>query len=99
MRNVIWAILLILPSQALYAQQAGTPDFASQNKDMLVGSILAVSRHDVVKTGVLYGAIGVFHYIFRRRFLLISTDPEQAEAQGISLASGIFCSTHRSDWS
>src|SRR5215469_3647011 len=54
-------------------------------KDMLVGNILAVSRHEVAKTALLYGAIGVFHYIFRRRFLLISTDPEQAEAQGISI--------------
>src|SRR6266478_3373248 len=54
-------------------------------KDMLVGNILAVSRHDVIKTAVLYGVIGVFHYIFRRRFLLISTDPEQAEAQGMSI--------------
>ena len=54
-------------------------------KDMLVGNILSVSRHDVFKTAVLYGVIGVFHYIFRRRFLLISTDPEQAEAQGISI--------------
>jgi zinc/manganese transport system permease protein len=54
-------------------------------KDMLVGNILAVSRHDVVKTAILYGVIGVFHYIFRRRFLLISTDPEQAEAQGMSI--------------
>jgi zinc/manganese transport system permease protein len=54
-------------------------------KDMLVGNILAVSRHDVVKTAILYSVIGVFHYIFRRRFLLISTDPEQAEAQGMSI--------------
>src|ERR1700747_2454503 len=54
-------------------------------KDMLVGNILAVSRHEVLKTALLYGAIGGFHYIFRRRFLLISTDPEQAEAQGISI--------------
>ena len=54
-------------------------------KDMLVGNILAVSRHEVVKTALLYGAIGLFHYIFRRRFLMISTDPEQAEAQGISI--------------
>jgi zinc/manganese transport system permease protein len=54
-------------------------------KDMLVGNILAVSRHEVAKTALLYGAIGLFHYIFRRRFLLISTDPEQAEARGISI--------------
>jgi zinc/manganese transport system permease protein len=54
-------------------------------KDMLVGNILAVSRKEVLKTAVLYGVVGAFHYIFRRRFLLISTDPEQAESQGISI--------------
>ena len=54
-------------------------------KDMLVGNILAVSRQDVIKTAVLYGAIGLFHYIFRRKFLLISTDPKMAEQSGISI--------------
>jgi zinc/manganese transport system permease protein len=54
-------------------------------KDMLVGNILAVGRHEVSKTALLYGAIGIFHYIFRRRFLLISTDPAAAEAQGMSI--------------
>src|SRR5947207_6846097 len=54
-------------------------------KDMLVGNILAVSRHEVLKTAVLYGIIGIFHYIFRRRFLLISTNPEQAEASGMNI--------------
>src|SRR5690349_16967510 len=54
-------------------------------KDMLVGNILAVSKYDVIKTAMLYGVIGLFHYIFRRRFLLISTNPEQAEEQGLSV--------------
>jgi zinc/manganese transport system permease protein len=54
-------------------------------KDMLVGNILAVSRADVAKTALLYGAIGAFHYIFRKKFLLISTDPAQAEASGMSI--------------
>jgi zinc/manganese transport system permease protein len=54
-------------------------------KDMLVGNILAVSRPEVVKTALLYGAIGLFHYLFRRKFLLISTNPAQAEASGISI--------------
>jgi len=51
---------------------------------MLVGNILTVSWPEVAKTAVLYGAIGLFHYIFRRKFLLISMHPEEAEAQGIS---------------
>lgn len=54
-------------------------------KDMLVGNILAVDRHEVVKTAILYGAIGLFHYIFRRKFLLISTNAAEAEAQGMSI--------------
>ena len=54
-------------------------------KDMLVGNILAVSRPEVIKTAVLYGAIGLFHYVFRRKFLLISTDPKMAERSGISI--------------
>jgi len=54
-------------------------------KDMLVGNILAVSWPEVVKTAVLYGAIGLFHYFFRKRFLLISTDTAQAEASGLNI--------------
>jgi len=54
-------------------------------KDMLVGNILAVSWDEVLRTALLYAAIGVFHFIFRRRFLLISMEPGKAEAQGISL--------------
>ena len=41
-------------------------------KDMLVGNILAVSGGEVLKTAVLYAAVGLFHYIFRRQFLAIS---------------------------
>ncbi len=54
-------------------------------KDMLVGNILAVSRGEVVKTAVLYGAVGLFHYIFRHKFLLISTNAAEAERQGLNV--------------
>jgi zinc/manganese transport system permease protein len=53
-------------------------------KDMLVGNILAVSWAEVAKTALLYGAIGLFHYIFRRQFLTISRDHDAAEAAGLS---------------
>jgi zinc/manganese transport system permease protein len=41
-------------------------------KDMLVGNILAVSWAEVGKTALLYGAVGAFHYVFRRKFLALS---------------------------
>jgi zinc/manganese transport system permease protein len=54
-------------------------------KEMLVGNILAVSWPEVVRTAVLYGAVGLFHYRFRRQFLTISIDPVRAEQQGLSV--------------
>jgi zinc/manganese transport system permease protein len=58
---------------------------AEHLKDMLVGNILAVSWDEVGRTAVVYALIGMFHYIFRRKFLLISMDPDRAESQGIKL--------------
>lgn len=54
-------------------------------KDMLVGNILAVSWPEVGKTAALYAAIGLFHYAFRRQFLAISLDHEQAERDGLDV--------------
>src|SRR5438309_549969 len=54
-------------------------------KDMLVGNILAVSRHDVIKTAILYGGIGLFHFIFRGKFLAISMQHGSAEDLGINV--------------
>jgi zinc/manganese transport system permease protein len=53
-------------------------------KDMLVGNILAVSWHEVIKTAVLYGCIGIFHYLFRRQFLAISRCHGDPEATGLN---------------
>ncbi len=54
-------------------------------KDMLVGNILAVSWWEVGKTAALYAVIGAFHYLFRRKFLSISLDHEQAERSGLNV--------------
>ena len=54
-------------------------------KDMLVGNILAVSWPEVMKTALLYGAVGAFHYVCRHQFLAISLDHKQAEATGLSV--------------
>jgi zinc/manganese transport system permease protein len=50
-------------------------------KDMLVGNILAVSSTEVTKTALLYGAVGLFHFIFRKKFLAISLNHNSAELQ------------------
>ncbi len=54
-------------------------------KDMLVGNILAVSRREVIKTAILYGCIGLFHFIFRKKFLAISLNHDKSENLGINV--------------
>jgi zinc/manganese transport system permease protein len=49
---------------------------------MLVGSLLAVRGPEVVKVAVLYALIGVLHWVCRRPFFLISTDPDRAFREG-----------------
>lgn len=54
-------------------------------KHMLVGDVLLVSLKSVGQMALLYGAIGLFHVIFRKKFLAISINPEGAEASGINI--------------
>src|SRR5213080_4236279 len=54
-------------------------------KDMLVGNILAVSWPEVRRTAFLYGAIGIFHFLFRKKFLAISMNHSKAEQSGLNV--------------
>lgn len=58
---------------------------AEHLRDMLVGNILSVQWPEVWQTGAIYLVIGVFHYIFRRRFLEISVDAKAMAARGVSV--------------
>jgi zinc/manganese transport system permease protein len=44
-----------------------------------------VSWPEVRKTALLYGAIGLFHFIFRRQFLAISMNHDATEMNGTSV--------------
>ncbi len=54
-------------------------------KHMLVGDVLLVTMPGVVNMAILYGCIGIFHVVFRKKFLAISLGPERAEASGINI--------------
>jgi len=81
---IIGIFYAVASAAAILAMSKATSE-SEHLKDMLVGNILAVSWSEVGKTAALYGAIGMFHYVFRRKFLAISIDPKAAAAQGISI--------------
>ena len=81
---IIGICYAVASAAAILAMSKATSE-SEHLKDMLVGNILAVSWGEVGKTAALYGAIGIFHYIFRKKFLAISLDHEAAVAQGRSV--------------
>jgi zinc/manganese transport system permease protein len=61
------------------------PHGAEHIKEILTGSILWVKWEKIGATAAVYALVGLFHYIFRDKFLLISNDPEKAWASGINV--------------
>ena len=55
-----------------------SPTGGEELKHMLVGDVLLVTRQEIWNMALLYGAIGLFHLIFRRKFLAISIAPGDA---------------------
>ena len=54
-----------------------------QIKNMLVGNILLVSPREVWERFALFAAVGAFHFIFRKNFLLVSLDRDGAYQKGL----------------
>ena len=81
---IIGICYAVASAAAILAMSKATSE-SEHLKDMLVGNILAVSWPEVGKTAALYSAVGLFHYVFRHKFLAISLDPERAEADGVSI--------------
>jgi zinc/manganese transport system permease protein len=74
----------VASAAAILAMSKATSE-SEHLKDMLVGNIIAVSWHEVTKTALLYGAIGLFHYIFRKPFLAISLNHDREEVSGLNV--------------
>src|SRR5690348_16556445 len=83
-QEAVIGICYAVASAAAIVAMSKSAEQTEHLKEMLVGNILSVSWFEVGKTAALYGAIGLFHYVFRKRFLAISMDPEAAEASGIN---------------
>ncbi len=62
-----------------------SPHGAEHIKEVLTGSILWVTWPTIIKSAIAYSLVGIFHYIFRKQFLLISEDHEKALAEGLNV--------------
>jgi zinc/manganese transport system permease protein len=82
-QEAIIGISYAVASAAVILAMSKATGEAEHLKDMLVGNILSVQWPEVWSTAAIYLAIGIFHFIFRKRFLDISVDPIAAAARGV----------------
>jgi len=54
-------------------------------KNLLVGNVLLVTKVEVLRTFGLFVAIGIFHALLRKRFMMVTFHEEEAKRQGIAL--------------
>jgi zinc/manganese transport system permease protein len=84
-QEAIIGIVYAVAAAAAILVMSKAPEGTEHLKDMLVGNILSVSWGEVLKTAVLYAVVGAFHFVFRAKFMMISLEPETAEATGLSV--------------
>ena len=71
-QEAIIGIVYAVSAAAAILAMSKAPEGTEHLKDMLVGNILTVSWTTVLKTAGLYALVGLFHWIFRKKFLAIS---------------------------
>jgi zinc/manganese transport system permease protein len=89
-QEAIIGISYAVASAAAILAMSQSTSQAEHLKDMLVGNIIAVSWPEVTRTGLLYGAIGIFHYLLRKPFLAISMQHSHPEATGLNVRAWDF---------
>ena len=81
-QEAIIGIVYAVSSAAAILVLDKSPHGSEEIKAMLVGSILFATWPQILKIAVIYAVIGLLHVLWRKKFLLISMDPDQAHRQG-----------------
>jgi len=84
-QEAIIGIVYAVSAAAAILAMSKAPEGTEHLKDMLVGNILTVSWREIITTLILYTLVGIFHYVFRKRFLAISIDASAAAASGMNV--------------
>ena len=76
-------VIYVISAAAAFLLVDKAPQGAEHIKQLLVGSILTATREDLAGLFGLYTLIALFHWLFRKRFLLLSFSPHEARQQGL----------------
>jgi zinc/manganese transport system permease protein len=76
-QEALIGITYVVASAAVILISSLTAEGAEHLQETLTGALIWVTWPTVLKVGVSYGAVGLLHYLLRRKFLAISFHPEQ----------------------
>jgi zinc/manganese transport system permease protein len=84
-QEALIGIVFVVASAGTILLAAQAPRGSEHVEELLTGSLLWVTWPDIARLAVVYTAIGIFHWIFRDRFLTISLDPAAAREKNLSV--------------
>jgi zinc/manganese transport system permease protein len=84
-QEAIIGITYVIASAATIVIADRAPEGAEHIKELLAGAILWVTWPTVIKILTVCAAVGVIHYLLRRRLTMISERPDEAFAAGINV--------------
>ncbi|HYT31990.1 MAG TPA: metal ABC transporter permease [Thermoanaerobaculia bacterium] len=84
-QEAIIGIAYAVAAAAAIVAMSKTSGETEHLKEMLVGNILSVSWPELGRTALIFAAIGAFHFVLRKKFLLITLNEDEAERQGLSI--------------
>ena len=88
-QEAVIGIVYALASAAVVLVVDRVAHGAEHIKDILVGQVLWVTWHDVIKTSLIYGAVSLVHFIFRRQFIEASFSTASGKERPCFLNSAI----------
>jgi zinc/manganese transport system permease protein len=75
-QEAVIGIVYAVSAAAAILAMSKAPEGTEHLKDMLVGNILTVTWRVVINTAIVYSIVGLFHWLFRKKFLAISMGEE-----------------------
>ena len=84
-QEALIGIVYVVAAAAGMLLLSHNPEGDEQLKRTLVGEVLLVRPRDVVTGFGLFAVVGLIHYLWRRKFLVISFEPERAAAEGLRI--------------
>lgn len=88
--EAIIGITYVIATAATILLADQSPEGAEHLRELLAGTILWVTWKKVASSFLIYAAVGLFHYVVRRRIILISEDPERAYDEGLHVRGWDF---------